>query len=149
MSLLAGLASIPLTYLVGVRTVGELPAFVGAALVALSPFQIFYSTEARAYELLMFTCLVATFALLQALSTNRAGWWVAYGLSVAVAMYTHYVAIFMLFGLFAWAFFAHPDARRRLLLSNLGAALLFAPWIPSSSTTPVSKLPRTSSSSTR
>jgi hypothetical protein len=129
-SLLAGLASIPLTYLVGVRTVGELPAFVGAALVALSPFQIFYSTEARAYELLMFTCLLATFALLQALSTNRAGWWVAYGLSVAVAMYTHYVALFVLFGLFAWAFFAHPHARRPLLLSNLGAALLFAPWIP-------------------
>jgi 4-amino-4-deoxy-L-arabinose transferase-like glycosyltransferase len=129
-SMLAGLASIPLTYLVGVRTVGQLPAFVGAALVALSPFQIFYSTEARAYELLMFTCLVATFALLQALSTNRASWWVAYGLSVAVAMYTHYVAIFVLFALFAWAFFAHPDARGRLLLANFGAALLFAPWIP-------------------
>src|SRR4029079_8309879 len=129
-SMLAGLASIPLNYLVGGRTVGQLPAFVGAALVALSPFQIFYSTEARAYELLMFTCLVATFALLQALSTNRTSWWVAYGLSVAVAMYTHYVSIFVLFVLFAWAFFAHPDTRRPLLLSNLGAALLFAPWIP-------------------
>jgi Dolichyl-phosphate-mannose-protein mannosyltransferase len=129
-SLLAGLASIPLTYLVGVRTVGERPAFVGAALVALSPFQIFYSTEARAYELLMFTCLLATFALLQALSTNRAGWWVAYGLSVAVAMYTHYVAVFVLLGILAWAFFAHPRARRPLLLSNLAAAPLFAPWIP-------------------
>jgi mannosyltransferase len=129
-SMLAGLASIPLTYLVGVRSVGERAAFVGATLVALSPFQIFYSTEARAYELLMFTCLLATFALLQALSTKRTGWWVAYGLSVAVAMYTHYVAVFVLFGLFAWAFFAHPHARRPLLLSNLGAALLFAPWIP-------------------
>ena len=45
--LLAGLASIPLTYLLGLRTVGRPAALVGAALVALSPFQIFYATEAQ------------------------------------------------------------------------------------------------------
>jgi mannosyltransferase len=129
-SLLAGLAAIPLTYLVGRETVGRTAAVVGAALVTLSPFLIFYATEARAYALLMLCCLVATFTLLRAVQSGRTGWWIAYGASTAAAMYTHYVAVFVLVGLFVWAFVAHPEARRPLLLANLGAALLFAPWIP-------------------
>ena len=129
-SLLAGLASIPMTYLVGLETVGRRAGAVGAALVALSPFQIFYSTEARAYELLMLTCLLATYALLRAIATRRTAWWVGYGVSVAVAMYTHYVAVFILIGLFIWAFWAHPEVRRPVLAANAGATLLFAAWIP-------------------
>jgi dolichyl-phosphate-mannose-protein mannosyltransferase len=129
-SLLAGLAAIPLTFLVGTETVGRRAAAVGATLVALSPFQIWYSTEARAYELLMLACLLAAFTLLRAVRTGRASWWVGYGLSAAFAMYTHYAAVFILVGLFGWALLAHPESRRPLLLASLGAALLFAPWIP-------------------
>ena len=129
-SLLAGVAAIPLTYLLGVETVGRRGATVGAALVALSPFQIFYATEARAYALLMLTCLVASYALVRALSSGRTSWWAAYGVASAAAMYTHYAAIFVLVGLFAWAFIAHPEARRPLIVTNLAAALVFAPWLP-------------------
>jgi mannosyltransferase len=129
-SLLAGLAAIPLTYLAGRETVGRPAAVVAAALVTLSPFLIFYATEARAYALLMFCCLLATFTLLRALHSGGTGWWIAYGASTAAAMYTHYVAVYALAGLFVWAFVAHPEARRPLLLANLGGALLFAPWIP-------------------
>jgi hypothetical protein len=35
-----------------------------------------------------------------------------------------------LIALFGWAFFARPEARKPLILANLGAALLFAPWLP-------------------
>jgi mannosyltransferase len=129
-SLLAGLAAVPVTYLVGRETVGRPAAIVGAALIALSPFQIFYATEARAYELYMLVCLLATFTLLRALRSGDTAWWVAYGLSVAAAMYTHYAAVFVLAALFVWAYFARPAARRPLLIASLGAAILFAPWIP-------------------
>lgn len=129
-SLLAGVAAIPLTYLLGLETVGRRAATVGAALVALSPFQIFYATEARAYELLMLTCLIASYALVRALSSGRTSWWVGYGVASAAAMYTHYAAVFVLAGLFAWAFIAHPEARKPLIVANLAAALVFVPWIP-------------------
>src|SRR5690349_9435233 len=128
-SMLAGLASIPLTYLLGVRTVGAPAATVAAVVLALSPFQIFYATEARAYALTMALCLVAALTLLAALDSGRTRWWIAYGLSVAAAAYTHYTSVFVLIGLFGWAFLADPQARRPLLLSNLGAALLYVPWI--------------------
>ena len=129
-SLLAGLACIPLTYLLGARTVGRPAGLVGAALVALSPFQIFYASEARAYALMMLFCLLATLALLIAIESGRTRWWVAYALSVAAAAYTHYPSVFVLLVLFGWAFVARPQVRKPLVLANLGAALLFAPWIP-------------------
>jgi hypothetical protein len=129
-SLVAGLASVPLVYLLGIRTVGTPAAIVAAAVLALSPFQIFYGTEARAYALTMTLCLVAALTLLAALDSGRARWWIVYGLSVAAAAYTHYTSAFVLVGLLGWAFVTHPKARRPILLSNLGAAVLYVPWIP-------------------
>jgi dolichyl-phosphate-mannose-protein mannosyltransferase len=129
-SLLAGVASIPLTYMLGVRTVGQRPAMVAAALMALSPFQIFYATEARAYALAMFFCLLAALALLLALESSGPKWWIVYGLSVAAAAYTHYTTGFVLMALFAWAFLARPEARKPLILATLGAVLLYVPWMP-------------------
>jgi hypothetical protein len=128
-SLIAGLASIPLIYLLGLRTVGRQAATVAAALLVFSSFQIYYATTARAYALVMFFTLLASVTLLLALDTGRLRWWVAYALSNAAAAYTHYTALFVLAGLFLWAFLAHPEARRPLLLSVLGAAVLFAPWL--------------------
>ena len=129
-SLLAGVASIPLTYLFGVRTVGQRAALVGAALIALAPFQIFYATEGRAYALAMFFCLLAALTLVIALESDGYGWWIAYGLSVAAAAYTHYTTGFVLMALFAWAFLARPHARIPLTVATVGAAVLFIPWLP-------------------
>jgi Dolichyl-phosphate-mannose-protein mannosyltransferase len=129
-SLAAGLASIPLTYMLGVRTVSQPAGMVGAALIALSPFQIYYATEARAYALVMLFCLLAALTLLMAVETGRARWWVAYALSMAAAAYTHYTVAFVLLGLFGWAFIARPESRKPLLLSGVGVVLLYVPWIP-------------------
>jgi mannosyltransferase len=129
-SLLAGLAAIPLTYLLGLRTVGRPAAMVGAALIALCPLQIFYATEARAYSLVMLLCVIAALAMLIAVEDGRARWWIVYGLSVAAAAYTHFTSVFALLVLFGWVMVARPEARRPALLANAGAALLFAPWIP-------------------
>jgi mannosyltransferase len=130
-SLLAGLAAIPVTYLLGERTLGRPAGMVGAALVALSPFQIFYATEARAYALTMLFCLLAALTLVLATESGRTRWWVAFSLSVAAAAYTHYTSVFVLIALFGWAFLARPDARKPLLLSGLGAAVLYLPWVTS------------------
>ena len=61
-SLVTGTAAIPLTFVLGVWTVGRRAALVGATLMALCPFMIFFSTEARPYMLVLFLALVSTFA---------------------------------------------------------------------------------------
>lgn len=130
-SLIAGVAAIPLTYLLGMRTVGRGPALVGTALVTLSPGLIFYSTEARAYGLEVTLVLASSLALLAALRSSSFGRWALYAVLVALAMYTHYTAIFVLAGQSAWALIAFRDRRRQLVLSLVGAVVLFLPWLGS------------------
>jgi mannosyltransferase len=129
-SLLAGTAAIPLTYLLGLWTVGRRAGLCGAALVALSPFLIFYSTEARPYALLLLLDLASTLALLRALETRRFRWWALYAAASCAAVYTHYPAVFVLAAQFGWAFWTRPDARAALVLANLVAALAYIPWLP-------------------
>ena len=129
-SLLAGTAAIPLTYLLGLWTVGRRAGLVGAVLMALNPYLIFYSTEARPYGLMLLLALLSTLTLLRALNTGLIRWWFAYAAFSCAAVYTHYAVIFLLIAQFAWAFWSMPKARRALLVANVAAALGFLPWLP-------------------
>lgn len=128
-SLVAGTAAIPLTYLLGLRTVGRRAALIGAALVALSPFMISMSTNARPYMVMCLFGLASTFALLQALDTGRLSWWIVYAASSCAAAYTHYTVVFLLIAQLVWAFWTRPDTRRSLLLANVAALLAYLPWL--------------------
>ena len=130
-ALLAGTALIPVVYLVGVRLVGRPAALFASALAALSPFMVFYSTEARAYAPMTLLVLASTYALLEALDGRGRGWWLAYALASAAAMYSHYTAALVLAPQAAWALWTARDHWRGLLAANAGAALAFLPWVPS------------------
>jgi hypothetical protein len=128
-SLLAGVVTIPLTYLLGRRTVGPAAGMVGAALTALSPFLIYYSAEARGYAVMVALLLGSTLAFLRAVDDRRTGWWVVYAVCTAAAMYTHYTAVFALAVQLLWLWWAHPEARRAAIVATGGAVVLFLPWI--------------------
>jgi hypothetical protein len=128
--LLAGVASVPLTYALGRMTVGRRAGLVAAAVMAFDPFLIFYSTEARAYGLVMLLLLGSTLALLRAVESGAKWWWAAYAAFSCGSVYTHYTAAFLLLGQLIWALWTQPQARRALVLSNLAAALVFVPWLP-------------------
>jgi hypothetical protein len=128
-SLAAGVASIPLVYLVGRKTVGRRGALAAAALVTFSPFMVFYSTEARGYALMVALVLGSTLALLNALEGRGRRWWLLYAVLSAGCMYTHYTAAFALAAQALWALWAHPDARRHVIGANALAAVLFLPWV--------------------
>ena len=129
-ALLAGTATIPLVYAVGLRAVGRRAALVAAALTTLSPFMIYYSAEARAYGLMMFLVLGSTLSMLLAVDTGRRRYWILYALCSAAAFYTHYTCVFVLGAQLVWLLWTQPGFRRQALLANFGAALLVVPWIP-------------------
>jgi hypothetical protein len=129
-SVLAGTLTVPVAYAIGVRTVGRWAGVAGAALLAISPYAIFYGSEARAYALTGLAVAVATLLLLVALERRRWGWWVAFAAAVAASMYAHYVAAFPLAVLLAWALWYHRDAWRPLLLAFAAAAVAYLPWVP-------------------
>jgi Dolichyl-phosphate-mannose-protein mannosyltransferase len=129
--LLSGIASIPLTYALGVQLVARRAALTAAAIMALSPFLIFYSTEARAYAPAMLFALGSTFALVRAARGGRRWWWALYAALSCAAMYTHYTVAFVLAGQAVWALVYHRDAWRWLIGSNIAAAIAWAPWLSS------------------
>lgn len=130
-SLIAGLLSIPLIYLVGLRTVGRLAGVLAAAVMTLTPFMLFYSGDGRTYGVAIALLLGSTLAMLAGARDGRTRWWVLYAVLTALAMYTHYTAGFVLAAQLLWLLWAYPQARKPAILANVGAVVLFAPWIPS------------------
>jgi hypothetical protein len=125
--LITGTAAIPLTFVLGLLTVGRRAALVGATCVACSPFMIVFSTQARTYMLVLFLALVSSICLLRAIDTNRFAWWAGYAAASCAGVYSHYSVVFLLVAQFAWAFFAAPRVRKPLILSNVAAVVAFLP----------------------
>ena len=121
---------------------GEQPARIAALFVSLAPFLVRYSQEARMYAMVAFLLTLATYLLIRARKSGSTIDWVWYGLAIAAALYTHYYAVFMIAA--HWLYVAtQTDWRRgstgssgaglrdkRWWLANVGALLLFAPWVP-------------------
>jgi len=130
-SLIAGTLLIPLVWLLGRRISSERAALAGAALAAFNLTAVFYSNEARPYELLAFLSALSVLMMLKALDSAGLGWWVAWALSAAAVMYTHYTGVFVLAAGFTWACWTHRSKVWKLLTGAGAAALIFAVWVPS------------------
>ncbi len=138
-SLIFGLLTVPLVYLVGRRLFDRATGLVAAALAAIAPLYLWYSQEARMYTLLTFLCLLSSYLLLLAIDEvepkKRRFLWLALALTDALALYTHYFAAFVivfqaLYFLLAWG---RSRERSRLLagaLALVGIVLLYLPWLP-------------------
>ena len=129
-SIVFGAAAVPAVYALGLRTVGRPAAFVAAALMALSPFAVYYGQEARAYATLVLLLTGSTLTLLIALDGGRRRWWIAFVALSGAALYAHYTAVFALAPQAAWALWAHRQRLRDVVLAHAAVAAVFAPWIP-------------------
>lgn len=142
-SMLAGLASLPVYYLLGLRLFSRRAGVIATVIASLSPILIYFSANGRAYSVMLFFLLVSTLAMLIAEDTGRKRWWAVYALATCAAMYSHYTAAFVLAFQLVWLLWCFPAARIPALVSNAAAGLLFLPWLPGyfsdadSPTTPV------------
>ncbi len=142
-SLVAGAATIPLVYLLGVRTVGRAAALVATALTTFAPFMVYYSAEARGYAVMMGFTVLSSVAMLVAIETRRTRWWVVYAVATLGAAYSHYTCFFLLAAQLLWLLWAHPEARKPAIVANLGAGVAYLPWITglrNDFTSPTSKI---------
>ena len=129
-ALIAGTATIPIVYLVGKYTVGRRGALAATAFVAVAPFTVYYSADARAYGLMMFATVLSTLAMLRAVDTGARRWWVLYAAAAATAFYSHYTCSFVLALQLLWLLWAHPPARRAAVIATAAAAAAVIPWVP-------------------
>ncbi|HYQ79299.1 MAG TPA: glycosyltransferase family 39 protein [Solirubrobacterales bacterium] len=96
LSALAGVATIPVAYFAGRELRGERAGVIAAALVAFNPMLLWYSQEARAYALLGFFCALSLLYCIRALQRGEKRDFVWWGVFSALALATHYFAVFPL-----------------------------------------------------
>ncbi len=121
----------------------HLLAWVVAALVALSIFQLRYAAEVRMYALGSTLAAFSSFTLWKALAVVRWRWWLAYGAFAVLFAYTHNYALFTLAcqGTFVlgWVLIPHDwnglaalrcRTLQRFLLTGALVFLAWSPWLP-------------------
>jgi mannosyltransferase len=120
LSALFGAATVPVGYLIGRQLASRRAGLILAALIAVNPMLIWYSQEARSYALLVFFGALALFFFVRALDTGRgrdlAGW----ALASALALCSHYFAVFAVAIEGLWLLVA-LRARWRVVLPALAA----------------------------
>ncbi|HWH10975.1 MAG TPA: glycosyltransferase family 39 protein [Solirubrobacteraceae bacterium] len=129
-SVLAGAATVPVSFMAMRRFVGNRLAGVAAWLCAISPLLVEYSIYARSYAVfvLLLTLSVWTFgALLERPSWAR---WIAWGAVSTACVWTHYFAGFTLVGEAVVLFAKLPRERVRLLVCSAATVVCFAPLWP-------------------
>jgi mannosyltransferase len=93
-SMLAGIALVPLAYLAARDLFSRRAGLLAAAFVAVNPFMIWYSQQARAYMLLATLSTAAFVFFIRAWrepSRRNLGWWIGFS---ALALMTHFFAGF-------------------------------------------------------
>ncbi|MEO6061672.1 MAG: glycosyltransferase family 39 protein, partial [Thermoflexales bacterium] len=149
LSAACGIGIVGLAWLLGRRLFSRRIGLAAAALVAISPFAIYYSQEARMYAMLALWAALSSVWIATLATRGSAGaptrarrlaGPVVYALATAAGLYTHYAYPFVMIaqavalGLAGLtdreAQIRQPRALLAWALANLAAITLFGPWLP-------------------
>lgn len=135
LTLVLGVATVPLGAWVGYLVARYQGAFLAAGLMAVSPALVASSTEVRPYALVALLGLASLGLGIKVVRAPGAGWVAGLAATEALCLYSHawgmlYVAA--LSGTLVIAcLLACPLARARSVVgAALGAGLAFSPWVP-------------------
>ena len=131
LSLFFSFLSLIFFYLLSRRILGRRAGLYALALMAIHPWHIYYAQEARAYALHCFLCLGIIYALLQAVHTNKKGYWTLFAITGFLAIGTNYLAGFLLVA--SGSLFVFKDYRkylRRWMMAWPAVLILGAVWFP-------------------
>ncbi len=128
-SVLVGVLTIPLLFLVVRPWLGTRVALAAAACIAVSPFHVWYSQEARPYALLLALSLIAMACIQRAIRhPSSYGWKAATAVALAATFYCHTVGL--AFVLFAAVYVIAFDTQRRAWIATfVGVAVLCIPAV--------------------
>jgi mannosyltransferase len=122
-------------YLLGSQLFSRGIGLYAALLVAVNPFHIYYSQELRMYTAYTTLLLFGAYFLTRGISRQNRRDWLLAGVFNALALYTHYHAIFFILGeyLFVWYVAKAGDIvlpRKRIFESMVVTGLSALPLLP-------------------
>jgi hypothetical protein len=130
LSVLSGALTVPLVYHLARPFTGEAPAFLSSLLLAVSPYHIYYSQEARSYAWVTFLAALSVLVLLRIeKEPHKISRWAALAAITAIGFYCSY-SYFLVAGFqalyLAWRYF-HTRGLRIYLGLVVGPGLLLLP----------------------
>ena len=129
-SALAGTLTVPVAWAIGRELTGRrATAIATAALVAFNPLLVWYSQEARAYGLFVLAAALAMLCFLRALAAPTRGRMALFVLTGALALLSHYFAVFLLVPMVIWLL-CERRSRRPALPAALALALAGVALLP-------------------
>lgn len=132
LSALFGILSLPLMFRFATRFGRAATGLFAMLFLALNPYHVYFSQEARSYSLLVLLCLLSLELLYGAVHSPRRWKWIALTLVTAALPYTHYMGAFFLLaecGAVLLLARDHPGILNRFALMGAGAFALFLPWL--------------------
>lgn len=137
LSAICGAIAIVCTYILNRAAVSPAASLTGALVMALSPFGVYLSQEARQYALLLILVAIALASLLQLLKTPpsslRVWLWLSWGATNVLGCYAHYffaMAVVAQVAILAYYYRHLPDRLLALSGVTLGMSLSYLPWYP-------------------
>ena len=130
LSVIAGVATIPVLYQLGKRLFSESTAILACFLFAVNAFHITYSQAARGYSLAVLLVTVSSLFFVKMTQEPGRGSALAYVVSSAASLYSHFFAGFVLLAhCFSLAFKRETSLARRQVFYMLAVGLLAAPLL--------------------
>ncbi len=127
-SLIFGVLTIFITFLIGKELLGKKTGLLAALLLTVAPLHIYYSQEARMYSFAAFTATLATLFLIKFLKGKR---WsrIGYLLSVGLLLYSDYLAYFILPVHLIWIILNDKKIFLSYILTLGGGIIFVLPWL--------------------
>lgn len=130
-SLIFFLATIPFVYLLARTIVSRKWALFAALAFSLSPFMLWYSSEARMYTMLAFFSVINQYFFTRIVKKQKG--WIWYTLSAIMGAYTHYFFIFNLIAQGIFYLFRRSQFAKYTFWRLVGVAAIvivaIAPWV--------------------
>lgn len=129
---LVGVIAIYYMYLLALRLAGRKIALTAAFLLAISPFHLWYSQEARPYSFLVLFSIAGMYYFLTSIETNSRWSRFMYVCSTVGALYMHPFAVFTIATQFLYVLLYVRQPRTAMWARVLDVSipmLLYVPWI--------------------
>ena len=127
-----GMATLPLAFRVAKILFGRRTGLAAIVALAVAPFHVAYSQEARMYALLAFWTTLALYSFVRYANTFKRRWWMTLVVSGALALHSHNLAFvfFVPLGLYVVIDALRHRSPRLLVPMVLAGGAMFLLWLP-------------------
>ncbi len=134
LSILCGVLSVWVVYLVGNKLFGRTIGLITALLLATAPLHVYYSQEARMYSLETLLVLISVYMFTQVLEQQSVVRWLLFTFLNILLLYTDYLPTFIFIVYWLFIFYRRKSFSKQFVtyfaISQVVVIVSFLPFVP-------------------